>query len=61
MLILAIPPGNNRDAWLQIVSIIFDRFKIPELYIHETDAWDKAITPELTPGEKLYWIARDDL
>jgi hypothetical protein len=59
MLILAIPPGNNRDAWLKIVSILFDRFNIPELYIHETQTWDTAITPELTPGEKLYWISRD--
>ncbi|NNE37662.1 MAG: hypothetical protein HKN08_05095 [Gammaproteobacteria bacterium] len=59
MLILAIPPGNSRDAWLQIVSILFDRFNVPELYIHETDTWEHAITPELTPGEKLYWIARD--
>lgn len=59
MLILAVPPGNDRDAWLQIVSILFDRFNVPELYIHETDAWDKAITPELTPGEKLYWISND--
>ncbi len=59
MLILAIPPGNNRDTWLQIVSILFDRFNVPELYIHETDVWDKAITPELTPGEKLYWISSD--
>ena len=59
MLILAIPPGNNRAAWLQMVSILFDRFNIPELYIHETDTWDHAITPELTPGEKLYWISSD--
>jgi len=59
MLILAIPPENNRDAWLKIVSILFDRFNIPELYIHETQTWDTAITPELTPGEKLYWISRD--
>lgn len=59
MLILAIPPGNNRDAWLKIVTILFDRFNVPELYIHETQSWDNAITPELTSGEKLYWISRD--
>jgi len=59
MLILAIPPGNNRDTWLKIATILFDRFKVPEIYIHETQTWDAATTPELTSGEKLYWISRD--
>jgi hypothetical protein len=57
MVILAIPSGNTRDAWLRIAAILFDRFHVPSLYIHEADNWDDAITPELTPGDKLYWIS----
>jgi hypothetical protein len=60
MIILALPPQNSRETWLKIVSILFDTFEIPSLYIHEANTWNDAITPELTPGEKLYWIARDN-
>ena len=56
MIILAIPSNNSREIWLHIASILFDKFSVPSLYIHEADSWDDAITPELTPGEKLYWI-----
>ena len=59
MVILAIPSGNTREAWLKLASILFDRFKVPSLYIHEANNWDDAITPELTPGDKLFWIMGD--
>ena len=57
MVILAIPPDNPREAWLKIATILFDKFHVPSLYIHEAGNWDDAITPELTPGDKLYWIS----
>jgi hypothetical protein len=60
MVILAIPPGNTRETWLNIVSILFDRFNVPSLYIHEAGTWDDAITPELTPGQKLYWTSENN-
>ena len=60
MIILAIPPGNPRDAWIKIAAILFDRFSVPSLYIHETSSWENAITPELTPGDKLYWITGNE-
>lgn len=59
MVIIAIPGGNSRDTWLRLAAILFDRFEVPELYIHEAGKWDDAITPELTPGDKLYWISRN--
>ena len=34
MIILALPSGNTRQTWVKIVSILFDTFEIPSLYIH---------------------------
>jgi len=59
MIILALPSVNTRQTWVKIVSILFDTFKIPSLYIHEANTWEDAIVPDLTPGNKLYWIIND--
>ncbi|MGK0298079.1 MAG: hypothetical protein ACI9XC_001697 [Gammaproteobacteria bacterium] len=59
MIILAVPAGNTRQTWVEIVSILFDTFEIPSLYIHEANTWEDAILPDLTPGNKLYWIIND--
>ncbi|MGY8814927.1 MAG: hypothetical protein ACKVHQ_09440 [Gammaproteobacteria bacterium] len=59
MIILALPSGNTRQTWVNIVSIFFDTFEIPSLYIHEANTWEDAIIPDLTPGNKLFWIINE--